>query len=77
MHIFDYRFLKDDLLPAQLVNLTSNIFSLRTMMNIRKDQNSAAFVELETMEKDLSSIWDVDDDVFERLNGKINEEVYI
>lgn len=33
--------------------------------------------ELETMEKDLSSIWDVDDDVFERLNGKINEEVYI
>ena len=51
MHIFDYRFLKDDLLPAQLVNLTSNIFSLRTMMNIRKDQNSAAFVELETMAK--------------------------
>ena len=33
--------------------------------------------ELETMEKDLSSIWDVNDDVFERLNGKINEEVYI
>jgi hypothetical protein len=51
MHIFDYRFLKDDLLPAQLVNLTSNIFSLRTMMNIRKDQNSAAFVELENLAK--------------------------
>ena len=51
MHIFDYTFLKDDLLPAQLVSLTSNIFSLRTMMDIRKEQNSAAFVELEDWAK--------------------------
>ena len=51
MPTFDYTFLKDDLLPAQLVSLTSNIFSLRTMMDIRKEQNSAAFVELEDLAK--------------------------
>lgn len=31
MHIFDYSFLKDSLLPAQLVTLAANIAALKAM----------------------------------------------
>ena len=51
MHIFDYSFLKDDLLPAQLINLTSNIYALRVMSDIRKKENDTAFKELEALAK--------------------------
>ena len=51
MHIFDYSFLKNDLLPAQLVNITSNIVALRTMSEFRQRDNDALFRKLETIAK--------------------------
>ncbi len=51
MHIFDYSFLKNDLLPAQLVNITSNIVELRTMSEFRQRDNDAIFRKLETIAK--------------------------
>ncbi len=51
MHVFDYSFLKDSLLPAQLVTLAANIATLKAMSAIRKRENVAAFRELETMAK--------------------------
>ena len=36
MHIFDYSFLKDDLLPAQLVTLAANISTLKVMTAVRR-----------------------------------------
>ena len=51
MHVFDYSFLKNDLLPAQLVNITSNIATLRTMSEYRQRDNTAIFMKLETIAK--------------------------
>lgn len=49
MHIFDYSFLKDELLPAQLVTLAANIASLKTMSSVRREANAEAFGELEML----------------------------
>ena len=38
MRKFDYSFLNNGLLPASLVNLTSNIAVLKTMAGVRKDE---------------------------------------
>ncbi len=51
MHVFDYSFLKDYLLPAQLVTLAANIAALRTMSAVRKAAHPAAFRQLETLAK--------------------------
>lgn len=51
MHIFDYSYLKDDLLPAKLVNLTSNIAALRVLSSERKDRFVQAYLELERIAK--------------------------
>ena len=51
MHVFDYSFLKDSLLPAQLVTLAANIAALRTMSAIRRKEHAEAFRELETLAK--------------------------
>ena len=51
MHIFDYSFLKDSLLPAQLVTLAANITALKTMSAIRRRENAEAFRQLETLAK--------------------------
>ena len=51
MHIFDYTFLKDDLLPAQLVSLASNISMLKVMSAVRKQENESAFAKLEQTAK--------------------------
>ena len=51
MHIFDYSFLKNDLLPAQLVNITSNITALKTMAEFRQRDNHAIFRKLESIAK--------------------------
>ena len=51
MHIFDYTFLKDDLLPAQLVSLASNISMLKVMFAVRKQENESAFAKLEETAK--------------------------
>ena len=46
MHIFNYSFLKDDLLPAQLVTLAANISALKVMTSMRQKDNEAAFQRL-------------------------------
>lgn len=51
MRKFDYTFLNNGLLPASLVNLTSNIASLKTMAGIRKEENTKIFTELELVAK--------------------------
>ena len=51
MHIFDYSFLKDDLLPAQLVTLAANISTLKVMTAVRRDGNAEAFRQLESIAK--------------------------
>lgn len=47
MRKFDYSFLNNGLLPANLVNLTSAIYSLKTMAGVRKDEYEKIFIELE------------------------------
>lgn len=51
MHKFDYSFLDNGLLPANLVNITSNISSLKTMAGVRKDEYTKIFTELEAVAK--------------------------
>ena len=46
MRKFDYSFLNNGLLPASLVNLTSNIAELRTMAGVRKGEYAKVFTEL-------------------------------
>lgn len=51
MRRFDYSFLDNGLLPANLVNLTSNIASLKTMAGVRKEKYTQIFTELESVAK--------------------------
>ena len=51
MRKFDYSFLDNGLLPANLVNLTSVIYSLKTGAEIRKDEYEKIFTELEKIAK--------------------------
>lgn len=51
MRKFDYSFLNNGLLPANLINLTSTIYSLKTMAGIRKDEYEKIFTELEKIAK--------------------------
>ena len=51
MRKFDYSFLDNGLLPANLINLTSVIYSLKTSSNIRKDEFKKIFTELEKVAK--------------------------
>lgn len=51
MRKFDYSFLNNGLLPAKLVNLTSNIVSLKTMAGVRKEEYAQVFTELEAIAK--------------------------
>ena len=51
MRKFDYSFLNNGLLPANLVNLTFNIAALKTMAGVRKDEYTQIFTELETVVK--------------------------
>ena len=51
MHIFDYSYLKDSLLPAKLVNLTSNISALRILSSERRSRFTRAYSELERIAK--------------------------
>lgn len=47
MKIFDYSFLDNGLIPANLINITGTIYSLKTGANIRKDEHKRTFTELE------------------------------
>ena len=51
MRVFDYSFLNNGLLPANLVNLTASIASLKTMAGVRKDEYAQIFTELEAIAK--------------------------
>ena len=51
MRKFDYSFLNNGLLPANLVNLTSNIAALKTMAGVGKEEYSKIFTELEAVAK--------------------------
>ncbi len=51
MRKFDYLFLNNGLLPANLINLTSSIASLKTMAGVRKEEYTKIFTELEAVAK--------------------------
>ena len=51
MRKFDYSFLNNGLLPANLINLTSNISSLKTMASVRKGEYAQVFIGLEAVAK--------------------------
>lgn len=51
MRKFDYSFLDDGLLPANLVNITGNIYSLRSKAGVRKAEYGRVFTELEAVAK--------------------------
>lgn len=47
MHIFDYSFLDEGFLPAEIVNLTSTIAAFNAISGTRKDNNKTVYTELE------------------------------
>ena len=47
MHIFDYSFLDEGFLPAEIVNLTSTIAAFNAISGTRKDNNKNIYAELE------------------------------
>ena len=49
MHRFDYSFLNNGMLPARLINITADIYSLRAMEGSRKEQFADVFKELVTI----------------------------
>ena len=51
MHRFDYSFLDNGMLPAGLLNITSDIYSLRALSWSRKDQFADVFTELAAIAK--------------------------
>ncbi|MCD8021448.1 MAG: Fic family protein [Lachnospiraceae bacterium] len=51
MRKFDYSFLNNGLLPANMVTLTANIASLKTMAGVRKEAYGNVFTELEAVAK--------------------------
>ncbi len=77
MHIFDYSFLQNGLLPAVLLNITSDIYTLRVMAMNRKDQYTDIFTELESIAKvqsvkssnEIEGIVTTDERIREIVNG--------
>lgn len=51
MRKFDYSFLNSELLPANLINITGVIYSLKTGSEIRKQNQEKIFTELEKIAK--------------------------
>lgn len=51
MRKFDYSFLENGFLPANLVNITASIAGLKTMAGVRKYEYARIFTELETIAK--------------------------
>lgn len=47
MHIFDYSFLDEGLLPAEIVNLTATIAAFNAISGTRKENNKNVYTELE------------------------------
>ena len=51
MRKFDYSFLDNGMLPANLINLIGVIYSLKTGAEIRRDEYERIFTELEKIAK--------------------------
>lgn len=51
MHKFDYSFLDNGMLPAELVNVTASISSLKTVAAFKKNDFQKVFTELESIAK--------------------------
>lgn len=51
MRWFDYSFLENGMLPANLINLTGNIYALKTAAGTRKEGYADVFTELEAVAK--------------------------
>ena len=51
MRKFDYSFLDNGMLPADLINITGGIYSLKTSSGLRKSECVTVFTELESIAK--------------------------
>lgn len=77
MHRFDYLFLDNGMLPAGLLNITANIYSLRVMALDRKEQFADIFTELAAIAKvqsvkssnEIEGIVTTDERINEIVNG--------
>ena len=56
MHIFDYSFLDEGLLPAEIVNLTATITAFNAISDTRKESNKSIYTELEKIARDNTKI---------------------
>jgi hypothetical protein len=77
MHKFDYSFLDNGILPAGLLNITADIYSLRVLASNRKGQFTEIFTELESVVKvqlvknsnEIEGIVTTDERINEIVNG--------
>ena len=77
MRKFDYSFLNKGLLPANLINITGLIYSLKTGSDIRKENQEKIFTELEKIAKvqsvkssnEIEGIVTSDERIREIVNG--------
>ncbi len=51
MRLFDYSFLRESMVPIRLVNIASGISSLKTMVDVREENNTRIFAALEGIAK--------------------------
>ena len=51
MRKFDYSFLENGMLPADLINITSGIYTLKTSAGSRKSEFITVFTQLESIAK--------------------------
>ena len=77
MHRFDYSFLDNGMLPAGLINITADIYSLRIMALDRRQQFEEVFTELAAIAKvqsvkssnEIEGIVTTDERINEIVNG--------
>lgn len=77
MHIFDYSFLQNSNLPASFINVTADIYSLRTLSSERTNSYEEIFSELEQIAKiqsvkssnEIEGIVSTDERIAEIVNG--------
>ena len=77
MHLFDYSFLQNGLLPAGILNVTTDIYALRVMASDRKEHFVDVFSELEGIAKvqsvkssnEIEGIVTTEERIHEIVNG--------
>lgn len=77
MHKFDYSFLDNGMLPSRLLNITTDIYSLRALSWDRKKQFADVFTELSAIAKvqsvkssnEIEGIITTDERIHEIVNG--------